>query len=84
MTTRKDSELQLARQLHGMGLIHHEGKLHLTTFGDFRIGDTSDKYSPFELYDEDTKKWTPSKTLKIVPDKYSFGYLTVPLHLICP
>ena len=83
MTTRKDSELQIARQLFGMGLIHHEGKLYLATFGDFEIGNKG-KYGPFEMYDEDTKKWTLSKTLKIVPEKYNFGYLTVPLHLICP
>ena len=84
MTTRNDSELQLARQNHGMGLIHHEGKLYLTTFGDLQLGDTSEKYSPFELYDEDTKQWTLSKTLRIFPEKYLFGYLTVPSYLICP
>ena len=37
-----------------------------------------------EVFNEDTKTWELSTSLRLSEKKYNFGFLSVPSHLICP
>ena len=81
-TILKGNELNTDRHGHGLGVIHHRGKLTLATFG----GEDSNRnhLDSVEVFDEDTKTWKLSNTLKLSGKKRQFGFLSVPSHLICP
>ena len=81
MKTLNDSELQLHRQMPGAGFIHYKGKLSMVVFGGTGSKET---YGSFEFYDEGSKSWHLSDTLRYTLENYMFGYLTVPSHIICP
>ena len=80
ITISKGKELNVGRHWHGLGLIHHQGKLTLIAFGGYG----PNKLDSVEVFNEDTKTWKLSKTLKLSEKKESFGFLSVPAHLICP
>ena len=81
-TTSKGAELNVGRYKHGLGLIHHKGKLTLAAFGG--IDSKWKDLDSVEVFNEDTKTWELSTTLRLSEKKYNFGFLSVPSHLICP
>ena len=82
MTLVKGNELNIGRWGHGIGLIHNQGRLTLAVFGG--VGHDGDNLDSVEIYDEVTKTWKLSNTLKLSEKKAFFGFLSVPSHLICP
>ena len=78
----KGAELNVGRYKHGLGLIHHKGKLTLAAFGG--IDSKWKDLDSVEVFNEDTKTWQLSTTLRLSEKKYNFGFLSVPSHLICP
>ena len=81
-TITKGNELNVGRYSHGLGLIHHQGKLTLAAFGG--RDSNRNELDSVEVLDEDTKAWKLSTSLKLSRKKYQFGFLSVPYHLICP
>ena len=80
-TVSKGYELNVGRYSHGLGLIHHQGKLTLAAFGG--RDSNRNELDSVEVLDEDTKTWKLSTSLKLSRKKYQFGFLSVPSHLIC-
>ena len=78
----KGNELNVGRFNHGLGLIHHKGRLTLAAFGG--MGSSSNKLDSVEVFNEVTKTWKLSTTLKLSEKKTAFDFLSVPSHLICP
>ena len=81
-TISKGAELNVGREIHGLGSIHHQGKLTMAAFGgeDSNLNDLDS----VEVFEENTNTWTLLTTLKLSENKESFGFLSVPSHLLCP
>ena len=78
----KGNALNVGRHLHGFGLIHHQGKLTLTAFGG--TGSNFNKLDSVEVFDDTTRTWKLSTSLKLSEKKDAFQFLSVPSHIICP
>ena len=74
-TSRKVGDLNVARESHGMGIAHINGKSKLIVFGGYN---SVDGYlDSIEEWDDESETWTIS-TLKLSEAIHSFGYCQLP------
>ena len=78
-------QLTIGRTSHGMAVAHVNGKPILLAFGGaYRENDEWKYHKSIEHWNPETKTWTISNDLKLNEPKSSFGFLSVPTHLLCP
>ena len=83
-SSRTVGNLNEARGIHGLAVAHVDNEPTLLAFGGnyYQNGDWNFKDS-IEIWNQDDETWTLATDMKLRENKYSFGFLSVPSHLIC-
>ena len=79
-TSKLSSNMVKSRSWHGLVVAHVQNKLSVLAIGGYN---SNDKYlDSIEIWNPTTKTWTMSD-MKLSEGKGSFGYASVPTHLVC-
>ena len=76
-TSRKVGDLNVARDNHGMGIAHINGKSKLIVFGGFSGSAWHGWLDSIEEWDEESETWKTS-TMKLSEANCLFGYCQIP------
>ena len=84
ISSRTVGHLNEARRYHGLGIAHMNNEPTLLAFGGIHYqNDVLNIRHSIERWNQDNETWTLATDMKLRENKYSFGFLSVPSHLIC-
>ena len=83
-SSRTVGRLNEARGYHGLAVAHVNNEPTLLAFGGrYYQNGVWNRRDSIEIWNQDDETWTLATNMKLREKKEGFGYLSVPLHLLC-
>ena len=85
MTITAGNDMNVKRQLHGMGIFTMNKVPTLVVFGGFAQGQNEEDFlDSVEVWNDTSETWSLESNLTLSMAKRDFAFASIPTELICP